>query len=259
MAILQASDFKKIRTPEDFLKKIEQLYGRERRDLSKHLGNPPDVRNVPAKVWKQIREDEEALMLALLVGFGSMMLDDWMDSIEVFTEEDVPRERIRRRFMSTARKRSRAVASSVTRTTKKRLRSALDTEERVSKRRTLDEILGTARAETVTRTELSAARGAAAMAAYEGAKSLGLDVHAVWTLRPCDHCKVCPNLHRTDYPFWSQYAAHPPAHVNCCCVIELEYGDRDDLLSRGVIREGDHSAVIDAKVDERMPYFEPRL
>lgn len=253
---VEFADARTIHTPNEFLLRLKRLYGRERRDLARHLGNPADIRNVPASVWRKIRDDERAAMLLLIAGFGSVMLDQWHESLQESLEAEIPRRHMERRFMVRSRKRSDFVAKSVVRTTKRRLRKILQDVKQSGARRgkadILDEVISESRAETVTRTELSAARGAAAMAAYEASKTLGLDVHAVWSMRPCRHCRTCPELHRTDETFWGRFVDSPPLHINCCCAIEIVTGDRDDLVHEGVIREGDLRATIDAMTEDRI-------
>jgi len=45
----------------------------------------------------------------------------------------------------------------------------------------------------------------------------------VWRLGPCMHCEFCPLVADTDRSFWGRFmAGGPPAHVFCCCRIQLE-------------------------------------
>ena len=39
------------------------LSAAHRRELARLLGSPPDIANVPASFWKQVRDDVEALLI----------------------------------------------------------------------------------------------------------------------------------------------------------------------------------------------------
>lgn len=48
----------------------------------------------------------------------------------------------------------------------------------------------------------------------------------IWRLNPnCNHCTFCPLVAGTDKLFWERFVDGPPAHVNCCCNLEIVGAD----------------------------------
>jgi len=44
----------------------------------------------------------------------------------------------------------------------------------------------------------------------------------IWRLNPlCNHCSFCPLIAGTDSLFYKRFVEGPPAHVNCCCNVEI--------------------------------------
>ena len=238
-----------IQTAEEFRRRLRRLYGREARELLKYLGDPPDVRNVPEHVWRKIREDQRAAYMLLMLWYGGIWLDDWLNQIEAMDPRaKLDRDQVARRFRDHADTRSRYAADKVVRTTRDRLDAAFrrrsDDESSETAATVLHGVYGDGRVDTVLRTEATAAQTTAMRTVFDSASQHAPGLwHQVWRLRPCRHCTVCPLLDGTTSEVWGQFFAGPPAHPNCCCELEIVHGEREDLLRAGVIREGDRAAI----------------
>jgi len=48
----------------------------------------------------------------------------------------------------------------------------------------------------------------------------------IWRLNPnCKHCIFCPMIAGTDSLFYKRFVQAPPAHINCCCNVEIVGAD----------------------------------
>lgn len=247
-------------TEQQFAQRLRKLNRTHREMIVDAMGNPPDRRNIPKELWKRIRDEEEALLLLLLLGFAMPFARNLREQAveQLDTDEAIPEPT--RDLYRILRRRARWVATSIRNTSRDALRDAIDristaepaadsVAEPISESRLLEtarEVMPRWREEMIVRTELSAARRAAAQAIAETLNRTGIETHLVWRLGPsCEHCKVCPIFEGLPESVYSQYV-QIPVHPNCCCWAEVVSGQFDDLQSRGIIRPIPTAASIRA-------------
>lgn len=58
----------------------------------------------------------------------------------------------------------------------------------------------------------------------------------IWRLNPlCKHCIFCPLIAGTDSLFYKRFVEAPPAHINCCCNVEIMPADFEEKKRPSVI------------------------
>lgn len=215
--------------------KIEALFGRRMRgesakhekELTRLLGSPPDVRNVPPEFWEQVRSDQQerlASILALIFmssarAVGNVSGRDRAINGSSFSD----------RAEQFASDRAGFIAERMAQTTQKHLERKSQEWRNLSNRGVTipaNEVhqashieFGDSRIQMVVTTETTKAT---TEGSREGAFTrFGSDTHQVWALGPCQHCTFCPLVTGTDIDCWGSFVDGPPAHPNCCCHIRF--------------------------------------
>ncbi|TXH46191.1 MAG: hypothetical protein E6Q97_30045 [Desulfurellales bacterium] len=264
-------------TEKQFLDRLQRLHREHKKLVLEAMGNPPDRRNIPKSLWKQIRDEEQALLLLLLLGISLPSLREIRqqvaENVEMPEPPRLPTEQLFRRL----RRRARHVATSIRRTSQQRLQDTIDDvvgqnrsrqpdvppseiDDTLSNRERRDiteRTMPQSREEMIARTEIAAARRAAAEAMAEEMRRSGIETHLVWRLGPtCAHCKVCPIFEGLPESVYSRYV-QIPVHPNCCCWAEIVVGPFDDLLASGRMRPIPTAAQIRAAL--RVAKYRGRL
>jgi len=218
-------DFVRV-APEEFLRKLRKLWSSQLRELRKIVGSPIDVSKVKASHWAKWKNEQDAALLILMVGSSMLNLrtqvSDWRKKLP----DEVNNAEIEKEFLRNIRRRSKFASERITETTRNRL-------ETVETLNDLDTLFSESRSQTVTTTESTAAQSAGVHAVYNSFRRRRIPCQLVWSMRPCNHCEVCPMLDRTSYDFWSQFTNGPPIHPNCCCQLIILLGTRAQLLRSG--------------------------
>ena len=219
--------------PEQFLSRYRKLWRNQKRELLKIVGNPPDLSKITDAHWKRWQKEQTAALLLLMGGYALYQIRTTLDEFSRTHPEVAERiteqrqQAIEQRFLRDIRQRSAFAARAIARTSRRRIRDESDP----------DSVFSDSRAQMITTTEMTAARSAAVHSVFSGMKSVGLSVHLVWRLRPCQHCEVCPLLDGTTHDFWSQFfPTGPPIHPRCCCQTEIVIGDKPILLRTGFLK-----------------------
>ena len=233
--------------PQQFQTRFDKLWKKQRRELLKIVGDPPEPKRVTATQWKKWEKEQAAALLMLMLGYMLSQTNAAIEEIETINQPEMipgdnPRTQsptstamrnlpsaIRRRVLRIMRDRARFASQSITRTTRSRLAGGMHP----------DEILSDSRSRTIATTEMTAARSASVIGMYLELRRIGIECELVWRLRPCQHCEVCPLLDGTPYDYWSQFFTNgPPVHPNCCCQLELLFGNRRQLLRKRRMKTG---------------------
>lgn len=219
------------RIERQFEERMAALNKRQRAELLRLLGTPPDPANVPESFWQQAeREMEEELLavLLLIVATSAVQHGGTLDQART----------IGRRY---ADGRAKEVSRSFWRTTKDRLQTAGERwrQERERARKDapagtpvsnippqqqvaadLGRILGDDRATglAVSETTSAASAGGESIAAELGTAS---EEDTWFTARDQRVCPICAPLHSTRRSNWTRFfPSGPPAHPWCRCWIE---------------------------------------
>jgi len=217
--------------PKQFQDRFDRLWKRQRQQLLKIVGSPPDPSKISKSQWKKWQDEQAAALLALMLGYTISQTRLAIEEIEAMqiTNTDRLRSGIDRRIMRGMRDRAQFAARSITQTTQSRLENGSLPED----------VLNDSRSRAITTTEMTAARSQSVIGMYLELRRMSVACELVWRLRPCQHCEVCPLLDGTTHDFWSQFITNgPPMHPNCCCQLELIFGERDRLLRRRRIKSG---------------------
>lgn len=219
-----------------FERRLNRLSGKHRKLLTDHLGEPPDPANIPKEIWKQI-DDENAALLILLVGAAAInTLRPELFRLERAAGETIETEDVLRELSRNARARAKKVAKWTTDTTRKRIKDLFGKDGAPTPTAGVRDVLNPSRTRTIAENESIAAETVARETVRKTAEKKGLAVVQVWRLGPCNHCKVCPLLDRTPDSFWRLFSAGPPLHPHCCCSLETYYELEESLRDRGIIR-----------------------
>jgi len=223
--------------PEQFLKRFDRLWKKQRAQLLRIVGTPADISKITKEQWKKWEDERAAALLALMLGYT---LAQSRQAIEELRFMEVPRidrteAAIERRIISATRERARFASRTIGTTTRSRLEDGWNPEE----------VLSEARSRMIVTTEMTAARSASLMGMFTELRRIGVECDLVWRLRPCMHCEVCPLLADTSYDFWSQFIPKgPPVHPHCCCELELIFGSKQQLLRSRRIKAGPQARFV---------------
>lgn len=232
-------------TPRKFLKRVNDLWKSQRRELVKILGNPPDFSKVRQADWSRWQKEQEAVLLILMSGFAySYMQQSVRDVVDQNPEIDwteVDKATADKYYMKTVLQRSRWASGKITDTTKRRFsersrRTAEQVDANLKASRIAEELLSGSRSEMVVRTEMSGAYTCATFAIANALRKKGLTVWLIWQLRPCEHCEVCPMLDGTTEEFWKKVSSGPPIHPSCCCRLRIFVGSKSKLQTSGLLK-----------------------
>lgn len=210
---------------------LRRAIGRSRQELIDALGSPPNVSNIPDRVWEQIRQDvaddtRRVIAVMLLLSIRRMN-----DQIGEFT---IPPADAARRAADYAERRSATLADSVVSTYRDRLRTAVteaknridagesrSTVERELRQRARE--IGVEQAVNGGVTETTAANTAGELFYRDEFESeLGIELIGTWHTEGDGHvCELCSPLDETTNDEWEQeYPMGPPQpHPQCRCWI----------------------------------------
>lgn len=254
----QLSTIRKV-LPRQFQSRFDKLWKKQRAELIKIVGSPPDVSKVSKTQWKKWQEERAAALLALMLGYTLLQTRQAFEELQSLdipqlqprqarrrrqnaTDDDSPSpinqrrqshhitiEDIQRRVIARTRERATFASEVINRTTRTRLENGGNPEE----------VMSDVRSTMIAVTEMTAARSAVLVGMYEELAQAGVECELVWRLRPCQHCDVCPLLADTGFDFWSRFVPKgPPVHPHCCCQLELIFGNRATLLRSRRIKTG---------------------
>lgn len=202
---------------------LRRAIGRTRQDILAALGSPPNVDNVPDKLWNQLHTDVEndtrrVIAIIMLLAIRRMNDDK---SIPFILPPSVAAERA----MTFADARATTLADSVVSTFKDRLETAAaEGGTAADMRKAMREI----REEQAKRggvTETTAANSAGELAyADEHEAETGVKLLATWNTERDGHvCEICAPLDGKDDEEWrDDFPDGPPAHPSCRCWLEFE-------------------------------------
>lgn len=238
----QLAEVRKV-LPAQFQNRFDKLWKRQRRELLRIVGSPPDPSKVSKSQWKKWADEQAAAFLMLMLGYTlsqTRMAIEELDALEMTqSSSERLRRAIERNIVANTRQRARFAADSISNTSQNRLRGGMHP----------DEVMSDSRSRMITTTEMTAARSAAVAGMYNGLQRFGIECELVWRVRPCQHCEVCPLLEGTTYDYWSRFVpSGPPVHPHCCCVLELLFGERASLLRRRRIRTGPPAAMVNRAI-----------
>ncbi len=210
-----------------FGREMGKLNAKFRKELLRLAGDPPDISRVPPEFWQRVQRESEDEMTALMVLIFAASAG----------QHGMPRDSAQFRGEQFAAHRAGFVADGLASGSRTRLLDAQTAIER-HQARTIAETgristaaakdlririantFGTGRAAGIATTETTAAETGGINAAVED-QPPDIRPLRVWFLGPCRHCTFCPLVAGTEHSFWSQFISGPPAHVRCCCTIEL--------------------------------------
>jgi hypothetical protein len=219
--------------PQQFQDRFDRLWSKQRRELIRIVGSPPDVSKITKAQWKKWQEERAAALLALMLGYTIIQIRQALEQLQTM---DIPRidrqttlNAIERRIIASTRDRARFASEVIGTTTRTRLESGSFAED----------VLNESRSRMIVATEMTAARSAVTVGMFTELRRIGVECDLVWRLRPCMHCEVCPLLADTSYDYWSRFFPKgPPVHPHCCCQLELLFGSRASLLKAKRIKSG---------------------
>lgn len=217
--------------PKQFQDRFDRLWKRQRQQLLAIVGQPPDPSKISKSQWKKWQDEQAAALLALMLGYTISQTRLAIEEIQAMDIANSGRLQagIERRITRGMRDRAQFAARSIIQTSQSRLGNGSRPED----------VLSEARSRTIVTTEMTAARSQSIIGMYLELRRIGVACELVWRLRPCQHCEVCPLLDGTTHDYWSQFITNgPPMHPNCCCQLELIFGERDRLLRRRRIKSG---------------------
>lgn len=254
--------------PKEFLKRLKKLGKKHQRMVLDAMGDPPHPDNVPKEVWEQIRKEQEALLLILLIGFSIPLLNSiWARTRRQFRDIDAGSTAggpggggrntpnaspntpnaspnippgVYRWLYRSLRRRSAWASRHIVRTTRRRLVDYWDRQtadgQTPDARSALETIINDRRAETIARTEMVNGGNQPALAVRNHFRGGRIRAFTVWRLGPsCEHCEVCPMLEGLEVAQTS-LLTDIPVHPNCCCHFEVLVGRLADLRAAGRIR-----------------------
>jgi hypothetical protein len=210
---------------ETLAKRFRLLSQKQRDELTRLLGNPPDLKKVPQSFWDQLERDaENALLIALIASTTSAFLAE-LDELDYDMEEE-EQEEAEEALEEWAADHATEIAAGYRRTTRDRVGRILDRYE-AGELVDLDELddaldwpFGDSRAQAigVTETTAGSTRG------IDEVFGMVPGLRRVWRLGDVEqHCQVCLDLADSEEAYWSQfYPDGPPSpHVHCACWIDL--------------------------------------
>lgn len=200
-------------------KRIGRLAKRHRKELLAHMGRPPDMANVPAAFWEEVRDEMEAEMaVALLLIFlasatfhgapekaSEAFARTWAGG-HARTSADL--------WAQTALQRAGILGRDM------RQMEKSPTLKWVNER--LESIFGETRVHSLAVNETTIAQTEGGE--YGMRETAGISPDDKWRTNPqlsrTGPCPICAPLNGTRRPVWSrQFPSGPPAHPMCVCDI----------------------------------------
>lgn len=195
---------------------LSRVGARQRRELERLLGNPPDIRNVPDEWWEKSQQEiEDTLTAMLLLTFAASAALHGLDAA-----------RAKARAEAWANRTGAKIAREMTRNTRTGLRVSLrgiviagEPVRPADLRDVTMRWMGPSRWAKVAVTETTRAQHVGAE--YGTELTTGLSPDDYWrTSHDAKVCEFCQPMDMLPRSQWARrYPEGPPIHVNCRCVI----------------------------------------
>ena len=230
--------------------KLGRLSTRHQQELTRLLGNPPSINNVPPEFWQRVRretEDELAAMLLLLfiASIDALGVDrDASEALgDLFSQQRAAfvAERYTAHSQARVESASQRWAGQIADARSRAGAGPFDADDVIRPSEVLDTttgVFGPDRAARVAETESVHAEAQAANEALKKRKSDDPIETATLTLRwelnalrvPEKNCSFCVLVDGCPKEFWGQFIEAPAAHVGCACA--LLFADISDCKPR---------------------------
>jgi len=240
-------------------RKVKLLHARQRLALSKALGSPPKVENIPRGFWKRVEDEERKELYNTMLAAALIVFSPSLGRLQRHFNVQIPPDQFTRSLQDLVRSRTDWAADRIVNTSRRRMRNyqgrvqdAECTDAYYGDVMTADlarDIWDERRDEMVVRNESVASWTAGNRAVGRIARRNGFEVQDVWVLGNCDHCSICPMLAGTTVDFWGLFSPGPPLHVGCCCGVDMVIGSKEELLDRRIIHERYTANEVYAEMD----------
>jgi len=194
---------------------LARLGAKQRKEMEKRLGNPPDIRKLTDGWWKdKEREIQDAALVLLLLPFEQSAIQHGLDSAAA-----------KESALTFAEKRANELATGFTKNSRDIMRTAAtswtpnETIPVSQLRDTTLQVFGPKRMSNVAVTETTTAQHQGSEEAIKA--TVGLSEDDTWfTEEDSAVCPTCRPLHGSKRSRWHRFfPVGPPAHVNCRCWI----------------------------------------
>jgi len=185
-----------------FAREFAKLTAKQKRELKRLMGKPPDVTNVPATFWIDAqRETEQELAALLLLVF-----------IAASRQHGMAKAASQTQGLVFATQKAKQVATQFVTHTRERLAAGSD----------LETVLGPSRVATVAETEVTAAQAEGTTSAVRSGDIPNLLFGAPFWFTQCDPrvCKICWPYHGLPDQIWRPRISLP-AHPHCRCFLSV--------------------------------------
>ena len=185
-----------------FAREFAKLTAKQKRELKRLMGDPPDINNVPAEFWveaqQQTQDELAALMLLVFIASSSQ---HGMGKTASQTQGAV-----------FATRQARKVSTDFVNHTRERLAAGGD----------VNTILNPSRIATVAETEVTAAQAEGTTSAVKSGDVPNLSFGAPFWFTQCDPrvCKICWPYHGLPDQVWRGRITLP-AHPHCRCYLSV--------------------------------------
>ncbi len=181
-----------------FAREFAKLTAKQKRELKRLMGKPPDIANVPAAFWVEAqRETEQELAALMLLVF-----------IAASQQHGMSKSASQTQGLVFAVQKSKQVATQFVTHTRERLAAGGD----------LETVLGPSRVSVVAETEVTAAQAQGIDASIASGDIPNLSFGAPFWFTKCDPkvCIICWPYHGVPAQIWRPRISFP-AHPHCRC------------------------------------------
>jgi len=185
-----------------FARQFAKLTAKQKRELERLLGDPPDLANVPAAFWIEAqRETEEELAALMLLVF-----------VAASSQHGMNRTNSQTQGLVFATQQAKQVSTQFVTHTRERLAAGSG----------VDTVLGPSRVATVAETEVTAAQAEGTTAAVRSGDVPRLSFGAPFWFTQCapSVCKICWPFHGLPDQVWRGKISLP-AHPHCQCYLSV--------------------------------------
>jgi hypothetical protein len=190
-----------------FARQFAKLTAKQKRELKRLMGKPPDIANVPATFWAEAQQQTQDELTALML----------MIYIAAANQHGMNPALSKQKGAVFAARQSREVSIGFLSHTQERLAAGSD----------IDVVLNSARVAAVAETEVTAAQAEGTTDAVEEAQSGGgtgpsISFGAPFWFTKCDPrvCSICWPFHGLPNQVWRSRISLP-AHPHCRCFLSV--------------------------------------
>jgi len=185
-----------------FAREFAKLTAKQKRELKRLMGDPPDINNVPAEFWVEAQQQTQDELAALMLLVFIAASDQHGMNKTAGQEQG-------RLFAS---RQARKVSTDFVTHTRERLAAGGD----------VNTILNPARVATVAETEVTAAQAEGTTSAVRSGDVPNLSLGSPFFFTQCDPrvCKVCWPFHGLPDQVWRGRISIP-AHPHCRCFLSV--------------------------------------